>query len=57
MRLLFDGVRVLPAVLTFLRDTRVGRIIPLALRRRREGEMDREVDSEGEGDEGGPGPR
>jgi hypothetical protein len=56
VRLLFDDVRAAPAVLTFLRDTRVGRIVPQALRRRREGERGREVDREGEGDEGGPGP-
>ena len=46
VRLLFDDVRAAPAVLSFLRVTRVGRIVPQALRRRREGE----------GDEGGPGP-
>ena len=56
MRLLFDDVRAAPAVLTFLRDTRVGRIVPQALRRKREGEANREVDREGGGDEGGPGP-
>ena len=56
VRLLFDDVRAAPAVLTFLRDTRVGRIVPQALRRRREGERGREADREGEGDEGGPGP-
>ena len=31
VRLLFDDVRAAPAVLTFLRDTRVGRIVPQAL--------------------------
>ena len=56
VRLLFDDVRAAPAVLTFLRDTLVGRIVPQALKRRREGERGREVDREGEGDEGGPGP-
>ena len=56
VRLLFDDVRAAPAVLSFLRDTRVGRIVPQALRRRREGERGGEVDREGEGDEGGPGP-
>ena len=50
VRLLFDDVRAAPAVLTFLRDMRVGRIVPQALRRRRG------VDREGERDEGGPGP-
>ena len=54
VRLLFDDVRAAPAVLTFLRDTRVGRIVPQALRRRRAGEDGREVDREGE--EGGLGP-
>ena len=52
VRLLFDDVRAAPAVLTFLRDTRVGRIVPQALRRRRAGEHSREVDREGE--DGGP---
>ena len=51
---LFDDVRAAPAVLTFLQDTRVGRISPQALRRRREGQDGREVDRRGE--EGGPGP-
>ena len=50
VRLLFDGVRDAPAVLTFLRDTRVGRIVPQALRRSEEGERGGEVDKEGEGD-------
>ena len=49
VRLLFDDLRAAPAVLTFLRDTRVGRIVPQALRRRREGESGREVDREGGG--------
>ena len=56
VRLLFDDVRAAPAVLTFARDTRMGRSVPQALRRRREGAAGREVDREGEGDEGGPGP-
>ena len=51
LRSMFDDVRVTPAVLTFLRDTRVGRIISLAPREdEEEGE---EEDSEGE--EGGQG--
>ena len=54
VRPLFDDVRAAPAVLTFLRDTRIGRIVPQALRRRRVGEIGREVNREGE--EGGPGP-
>ena len=53
VRLLFDDVRAAPAVLTFLRDTWVGRIVPQAFRRRREGGIDREMDREGE--EGRPG--
>ena len=52
--MLFDDVRAAPAVLTFLRDTRVGRIVPQALRRRRAGGDGREVDREGE--EAGPAP-
>ena len=54
VRLLFDDMCAAPAVLTFLRDTRIGKIVPRALRRRREGEIGREVDREGE--EGRPGP-
>ena len=56
VRLQFDDVRAALAVLTFLRDTRVGRIVPQALRRRREGERGGEVDREGGRDEGGPSP-
>ena len=48
VRLLFDDVRAAPAVLTFLRETRVGRIVPQSLRRRWEGEDRREADREGE---------
>ena len=47
VRLLFDNVRAAPAVLTSLRDTRVGRIVPQALRRRRGGEDGREVGGRG----------
>ena len=56
VRLLFEDIRAAPAVLIFLRNTRVGRIVPQALKRRRVGERGREVDREREGDEGGPGP-
>ena len=56
VRLLFDNVRAAPAVLTFLRDTRVGRIGPQALRRKKEEDLGGEMDREGERDEGGPGP-
>ena len=49
VRLLFDDVRAAPAVLTFLRHTRVGRIVPQALRKRTEWEISREMDREGEG--------
>ena len=56
MRLLFDDRSAAPAVLAFLRDTRVGKIVPQALRRRREGERGREVGREVEADERGPGP-
>ena len=44
VRLLFEDVRAASAVLSFLRDTRLGRIVPLALRERWAGEEDREVD-------------
>ena len=54
VRLMFDDVRAAPAVLTFLRDTRVGVMVPLALRERWAGEGSREEGREGE--EGGPGP-
>ena len=55
VRLMFDDVRAAPAVLSFLRETRVGRMVPLALREEWRGEdMVREVD--GEGKEGEPGP-
>ena len=56
VRLLFDDIRAAPAVLTFLRDTRVGRVVTQALRRRRERARGGVADREGEGDEGGPGP-
>ena len=46
VRLLFDNVRAAPAVLTSLRDTRIGMIVPRALRRRMEGKEGREVDRE-----------
>ena len=55
VRLLFDDARAAPAVLSFLRDTRLGRMVSVAsLRERWAGEGVREADSEGE--EGGPGP-
>ena len=55
VRLMFDDVHAAPAVLTFLRDTRVGRMVPLARREEWGGEYtSREVDRE-EG-ESGPGP-
>ena len=38
VQLLFDDVRAAPAVLSFLRDTRVGRMVPLALREEWRGE-------------------
>ena len=50
VRRLFDEVRAAPAVLSFLRDKRVGRILPLALRERLAGEDGREDEREaGEG--------
>ena len=54
VRLLFDDVRAAPAVLTFLRDTQVERMVPLALGERWTGEDNRE--EEREGGKGGPGP-
>ena len=48
---LIDDVRAAPAVISFLGDIRVGKIISLASRREVEDE-----DSESEGEEGGPGP-
>ena len=55
VRLMFDDVRAAPAVLSFLRDTRVGRMVPLALQEEWRGEdTGREVAREGEED--GPGP-
>ena len=50
---MFDEVHAAPAVLTFLRDTRVGRMVPLALREEWRGDTSREVDREG--GEGGLG--
>ena len=59
VRLMFDAVRATPAVLSLLRDTRVRKMVPLALREEWRGEdtgreVDRELDREGE--EGRPGP-
>ena len=59
VRLMFEDVRAAPAVLSFLRDTRVGQMVSLGPRGE-EGEEDgndsgRE-DDESEGEEGGPGP-
>ena len=53
VRLVFDDVRAAPAVLIFLRDTRVGRMVPLTLRRGED--FGREVNKEG--GEGGLGPQ
>ena len=52
VRLMFDDVRAAPAVLTFLRDTRVGRVITVAPR----GEEREVEETESEGEKGGPGP-
>ena len=49
MRVVFEDSRVAPAILTFLRDTRVGKMASLAPR------GVAEEDSESEGEEGGPG--
>ena len=54
VRLLFDDARAVPAALSFLRDARVGRIDPLAIRERWAGEDGREDNREGE--EGGLSP-
>ena len=48
VRLLFDDVRAAPAVLSILRDTPIRKIIPQAPRRRRSGQIGREVDKGGE---------
>ena len=48
---MFEDVRAAPAVLSFLWDTRVGGMVPLALRERWAGDDDREADRVGE--EGG----
>ena len=50
VRAMFQNQRATPAVLTFLRDTRVGRMVSVTP----QGDGRREKDSEGE--EGGPGP-
>ena len=47
---MFDDVSATPAVFTFLRDTRVGRMFSLTPREVEEGE------EESDGEEGGPGP-
>ena len=55
VRLMFDDVRAAPAVLSFLRDTQVGGVVPLAPRGGWGAEdTSREVD--GKGAKGGPGP-
>ena len=49
-RLMFDDVRAALAVLTFLRDMQVGRMVPLALREEWRGEdIGREADRESGG--------
>ena len=53
-RTMFGDQRATPAMLTFLRDTRLGRM--LALAPRGENWLDGDEDSESEGEEGGPGP-
>ena len=53
-RAMFGDGRATPAVLTFLRDTRVGRMASLAPRE--EEWWGEEENSESEGEEGGPGP-
>ena len=54
VRATFNDPRATPAVLTFLRDTRVGRMFSLAPRG--ENWCEEGEDSESEGEEGGPGP-
>ena len=51
---MFGNSRAEPAVLTFLRDAGVGKMLSLALRRENWWEDDE--DSESEEEEGGPGP-
>ena len=52
VRLMFDDVQAAPAVLTFLWDTRVGRMISLVPR----GGERADEDTESEGEEGRPDP-
>ena len=52
VRAVFGDSRATPAVLTFLRDTRVGKMVSLAPW----DEWREEEDSESEGEEAGPGP-
>ena len=57
MRLLFNDVRATPAVLSFLRDTKVGKMISLEPQEERGEEGSGEDGEDGEeGEEGGPGP-
>ena len=51
---MFGDQRATPAVLTFLRDTQVGKMVSLATRG--ENWWEEDEDSESEGEEGGPGP-
>ena len=55
VRRMTDDVRTTPAVLTFLRYTRVGRVVALAPPEVEEGEVEDSVDEES-GEESGPGP-
>ena len=59
VRLMFDDVRAAPAVLSFLRDTRVGQMVSMHPRGEEEeedGDDSGGEDDESEGEEGGPGP-
>ena len=55
VRRMFNDVRATPAVLTFLRDMRVGRMVTLAPPEEEEGEGENSEDEES-GEKGGPGP-
>ena len=55
VRRMLDDKCATPAVLTFLRDKRVGRVVMLAPSEEEEGEGE-DIKDEGSGEEAGPGP-
>ena len=56
VRVMFGDKRAAPAVLTFLRDTRVGRMVSVASAPRGDEWWGKEEDDGSEGEERGPGP-